>query len=79
MVILQGVSLVYSGGESRNIILEVHSKQVLETLLHKINISDSTWKCYFVRSAPDNLTRYVETLPINGTVGQDLQVEIQLQ
>jgi hypothetical protein len=30
-------------------------------------------------SAPDNLTRFVETLPINGTVGQDLQVEIQLQ
>jgi hypothetical protein len=35
------VSLVCLG-ESRNIILEVHSKQVLETQLHKINISDST-------------------------------------
>jgi hypothetical protein len=33
----------------------------------------------FYGSAPDNLTRFVETLPINGATGQGFAGEIQLQ
>ena len=65
------VSLVYSGGESR----KHNFRGSFQTGFRNPTTQDqyigfNVGSAILLGSAPDNLTRYVETLPINGAVGQ---------
>jgi outer membrane cobalamin receptor len=65
------VSLVYSGGESR----KHNFRGSFQTGFRNPTTQDqyigfNVGSAILLGSAPDNLTRFVETLPINGAVGQ---------
>jgi outer membrane receptor protein involved in Fe transport len=71
--------LVYSGGESR----KHNFRGSFQTGFRNPTTQDQyigfNVGSILLGSAPDNLTRYVETLPLMEPLVKDLQVEIQLQ
>jgi hypothetical protein len=77
-IILQGF-LVYSGESRKHNFRGSFQTGFRNPTTQDQYIGFNVGSAILLGSAPDNLTRFVETLPINGTGGKDLQVEIQLQ